>query len=133
MLPCAELFNDMLKAKELYGECREFDGNSMITFPYDGQNFRCIFSGDKGEYLSIRLFFEKVPNDKYADVLLVCNSLNAQYKWVKFYIDKDNDIAFEDDAILSIESAADETFELLLRMINIFKDVKPSFMKAIYA
>lgn len=134
MLPCAELFNDLLKSKELHSEYRELDeGKSMITFPYEGQNFRCIFSGDKGEYLSLRLFFEKVPDDKYADVLLVCNALNAQYKWVKFYIDKDNEIALEDDALLSIESAAAEAFELLIRMISIFKDVKPSFMKAIYA
>lgn len=134
MLPCAELFNDLIKSKGLHCDVTTLsDGKDMLSFPYEGQNFKCIFSGDKGEYLSLRLFFETVPDDKYADVLLVCNALNAQFKWVKFYIDKDNDIALEDDALLSIESAADETFELLLRMIGIFKDAKPAFMKAIYA
>lgn len=134
MLPCAELFCELLKSKELHYIDKELpEDKFLVHLPFDGNNFTCIFSGSQGEYLSLRMFFEKVPDEKYADVLLVCNALNAQYKWVKFYIDNDNEIAFEDDALLSLDSAADESFELLIRMINIFKEVKPLFMKAIYA
>jgi len=71
--------------------------------------------------------------EKFADVLFVCNELNAQYKWVTFYLAKDNSIVLHDDAILSIESAADEAFELLVRILKIGDEVKPRLMKAIYA
>lgn len=96
------------------------------------QNFRCVFSGDKGEYLSLFMYFEHVPDEKYVDVLLVCNALNSRFRWVKFCIDSDNDIVLKDDALLNIESAT-ETMELFIRMIAIFDEAKPALMKAIYA
>ena len=48
-------------------------------------------------------------------------------------MDKDNDLVFHDDAILSPENAAEEAFELLIRTLKITDDVKPTFMRAIYA
>ena len=77
--------------------------------------------------------FESVPEDKFLEALIACNELNAQYKWVTFYIDKDKDIIVHDDAILNVETAAEEAFELLLRMLDITSDAKPVLMKAIYA
>ena len=134
MITCAELFKDSLDSKGLRYDYREVEADKCIfIFPYDGENFMCIFNGDEGRYLSIRMFPEKVPDEKYADVLLACNLLNAKFKYVKFYIDDDNEVALEDDAILSVESAADEAFELLVRTIDIYGDAKPVLMKAIYA
>ena len=93
----------------------------------------CIFASDDGEYVSLYLQFESIPEDKIIDVILVCNELNAKFKWVKFYVDSDHDLMLEDDAILTAENAAEEVFELMLRMIKICDDAKPAIMKAIYA
>ena len=38
-----------------------------------------------------------------------------------------------DDAILAVDTAAEEAFELLVRMVKIGEDVKPRIMRAIYA
>ena len=48
-------------------------------------------------------------------------------------MDKDNDLVMHDDAIVSEDSAAEECFELLVRMLKISEDIKPRIMKAIYA
>ena len=131
---CAERFVNLLREKDLnFSPVTTREGNDLIDFPWQGRNLKCIFSGDQGEYLSLYYFLESVPEDKIADALWVCNEMNNKYKWVKFYIDSENDIMLEDDAILTVENAPDEAFELILRMIDILKDSKPAFMRAIYS
>lgn len=134
MNACAELFTNFLKEKELSFESGiDNDGDSVVKFHYHGKTYRLYFSGNDGCYLSLYMVFENVPDDNFANALIVCNELNSQYKWVTFYIDKDNDIILHDDAILSVENASDEAFELLIHMLKISNDVKPRIMKAIYA
>ena len=134
MLTCAELFTQYLKEKNFNYQTHEFDdGDIMIDFPYQGKTVKLVFSGEDGKYLSLYLNYEKVPEEKFVDLLVICNELNAKYKWATFYIDDDRDILIHDDAILSVETAADETFELLVRIIRIGDDVKPVIMKGIYA
>ena len=131
---CAELFANLLTSKNLnFHSGTDKDGDSVIEFPYQGKTFKMFYSGNNGDHLSIYLVYERVPADKVADAIFACNELNAQYKWVTFYVDKDNDVVLHDDAILSVENAADECFELLLRMAKISEDVKPTIMRAIYA
>ena len=78
--------------------------------------------------------FERVSKEKVSDVIFVCNELNAQFKWVTFYVDKENDATFHLDAILEPSTAAEEAFELLVRLVSIGnEDAKPIIMKAIYA
>lgn len=134
MKPCAELFVDLLKSEDLkFQTATDGDGDTVVSIAFQGKPSTIFFSGDTGNYLSIYTVFEHIPDDKLADVIFTCNELNAQYKWVTFYVDKDNDLVLHDDAILSIDDAAAESFELLLRMIKIAEDVKPKIMKAIYA
>ena len=131
---CAKLFTDLLDSKDLnYKSGVDKDGDSVVEFPYQGKVTKMFFSGEEGGYLSMYLVFERVPDDKVAEAIFVCNELNNRYKWVTFYVDKDNDVIFHDDAILSPANAAEEAFELLLRMIKIGDDVKPQIMRAIYA
>lgn len=130
---CASLFAKSLEAKKLhFGSGTDGDGDSVIEFPYQGKVAKIFFSGDQGKYMSIYLVYERVPADKVADVIFACNELNSRFKWVTFYVDKDNDVVLHDDAILTPTTAADEAFELLLRLFKIGEDVKPQIMRAIY-
>lgn len=133
MLLSAQLFIEDLESKQLKFDVKEAsDGDVIVIFPFDGYSANIIFSGDDGRYVSMYTVFEKVPGDKVSDMYAVCNQLNSSYKWLKFYIDKDNDIMIQDDAIVTPESAADECFELLVRRSQIIKDVKPVIMRALY-
>lgn len=70
---------------------------------------------------------------KKADMYRVCSELKARFKWVKFYIDEsDNTITCQDDAIIQLDSAGPECFEILLRMYNIMDESYPVMMKTIW-
>lgn len=131
---CAEKFKRLLEDKEFnFKSGIDNDGDSYIFFPYNGKNAQLFFTAEDGKYLSIYLCFEKVPEDKVTDVIFACNEMNIRFKWVTFYVDKDNDVMLHLDELLSVEHAEDEAFELLLRLFNICDDAKPIIMKAIYA
>ena len=131
---CAELFVNNLKSKNLnFQSGTDKDGDSIVEFPYQGKVTKMFFCGEDGKYLSLYMVYERVPEEKLADVIFTCNELNCEYKWVPFYVDADNDVVLHDDAILSVESADEEAFELLIRLVKVGEDVKPRLMKAIYA
>ena len=131
---CAGNFINYLKERDFTFNVKEKEGtDTTVTFPYQGKMTSFAFTGDDGCYVSIHTVYENVPEEKFADLLIVCNELNTEYRWLKFYVDTDNDLMVEDDAILEPETAADECFELLVRRINILDDVKPRIMRAIYA
>lgn len=131
---CARLFEKLIEEKDLTIHTgTDKDGDSVVEFPYKGKTTRLFFCGDDGCYLSMYLVYERVPEDKIPDLIYLCNELNSEYKWFTFYVDKDNDIVIHDDAILAVDTAAEEAFELLVRMVKIGEDVKPRIMRAIYA
>jgi hypothetical protein len=133
IMRCAELFINFLKSKNFnFNANVDSDGDYIVDFPYDGKITKCIFSGDDGKYLSLYLIYENIPEDKLASLIFACNELNTRYKWVTFYVDTDRDLMLHDDAILTPENAADEAFEILLRMINIGNEAKPTIMRALY-
>ena len=61
-----------------------------------------------------------------------CNSLNGEYRWVKFYIDGDGDIAVSMDAVVDIDTVGAECIQLVNRMVNIYDDAYPRLMRAIW-
>ena len=105
----------------------------MVDFPYQGKVTKCIFSGDLGQYFSMYLVYERIPEEKVPNLIFLCNQLNAEYKWITYYVDDDNDLVMHDDAIVSPETAAEECFELLIRMLKVSEDLRPRIMKEIYA
>ena len=133
MSVCADLFMKDLESKNLRFSSNVMEnGDDVVSFPYGGKEVRMFFSGDNGAYLSLYLVYENVPEDRLADAIFICNELNCKYKWVTYYVDRDRDIIIHDDAILSVDNAADEALELLVRMVKISDEAKPVVMKAIY-
>ena len=129
----AQIFIDELKSKELTVDYKEdSDGDVIVQIPFDGKMTTFIFNGDEGEYVSMYTCFESIPAEKVPTMLVVCNQLNMTYKWLKFYIDRDNDLMVQDDAILTEENAVSECIELLLRRGRILKEAKPIIMRPLY-
>ena len=132
MNTCAELFIANLESKKLKYEVRELGDETLVSFPYDNRKTNFVFAGDEGDHAQMMTVLESVPDDKYVDVVLACNQVNARFRFVKFVVDKDNDVVVFTDAILDPSSAGDECFELLVRSLKIISDAKPTVMKAIY-
>lgn len=133
MLSCAQAFADDLQSKGLEFDVREdSDGDVILTFPYDGKLTNFIFTGEDGTRVSMYTRLETIAEDKVSDLIILCNTLNTNYKWLKFFVDRDNDLMIQDDAILSPDTAAEECFDLLLTRVRIYKECKPQIMRAIY-
>ena len=78
--------------------------------------------------------FVKVPKDSIDKMYKLCNEINRKFRWFKFTIDEDRlDMVVEDDAVIQLDSCAEEVFELMIRMTQVVDEAYPQFMKAIYA
>lgn len=71
--------------------------------------------------------------DKMAQMMLACNQSNARFRWIKFYLDSDNDVMAEADAVLDEVSGGKECVEIVRRMASIVDAAYPDFMKAAWA
>ena len=132
MNTCAELFIANLESKHLTYDVKELGDETLVAFPYDGRRTNFVFAGDQGDHAQMQTIIERVPDDKFIDVVLACNQINAEFRYVKFAVDKDNDVMVFTDAILDPSTAGEECFELLIRSLKIISDAKPIIMKAIY-
>lgn len=133
MLICAELFVSNLKSKNLTYDVQDLGDKTLVSFPYQNMKILFLFAGQQGEQAQLITSLEHVPEDKFVDLVLACNQLNNQFRFIKFTVDKDNDVMARADAILDTTSAGDECFELLIRSLQIIQDAKPLIMKSIYA
>ena len=90
-----------------------------------------IFDKDGEGLVALRCWsFGKCPNGKRAALLEACNKLNTEWRWVKFYIDDDEDVSAALDAVVDIDTVGDECVQLVRRMVNIYDDAYPVLMKA---
>lgn len=74
-----------------------------------------------------------VPENKTDVALRAINDANVRFRWLSFYLDSDNDILANGDAILTPNTVGDTCYELLQRTLNITDEAYTSFMKALWA
>ena len=113
----------------------------------DREIIRVGYKGDHGNDLDFVFIFDdnnrsvnikvwsicKVSEEKLVDMYVTLNELNYEYRWIKLYLDSDNEVTLSGDAVLSEMSAGDECFELLVRYLGILDDIFPRLMKVIWA
>ncbi|MCQ2437636.1 MAG: YbjN domain-containing protein [Clostridia bacterium] len=114
-------------------------GEDRVRVVYNAENLKSItvnvlFDKDGEDMVAFRAWgIVKVPENKYGAAVLACNKLNTQYRWVKFVVDKDNDLNCEMDAYVDIESVGSECKRCVSRIVNISDEAYPEIMKAIWA
>ena len=95
-------------------------------------DFQFIFGEDEKD-VALKVFsLAKVQEEKLAEGYKLCSELNAKWRWVKFYIDSDNEITAEIDAVIEPMTTGDECFELLLRTLDIVDKSYPEMMRLIW-
>ena len=108
-------------------------------------DLRVSYNADNVKTVEVLLFFDKngdkyvafyclsigsFTKDQYAKALVVCNTMNKKYRWMKFFIDENYQIVVKADAILDEETCGEECIEYVRRIVGIVDDVYPDFMKA---
>ena len=81
---------------------------------------------DGEKYMHLGVVLQEINVKKvYSQALVLCNTLNSQYRWVKFYIDQDYEINVDVDAILTQGTAGAQSVELMFRMMSIIESAEP--------
>ncbi len=90
---------------------------------FDSLTFTFIFDDD-GLSLALRVFsIEKFDASQLSDAYEFCNSMCYAYRWLRFYVDNDNEFTAALDAVVSGDTLGDECYELLSRAVSIVDDV----------
>ncbi len=100
-------------------------------------DFAILVSVEDEDVVKVRVVsFAKFPEDKLAAAHLLVNEINTTYRFAKFTIDSDNELAVQDDlpkTVVDEGLAPKVCVELVHRFASILSDVYPQVMKAIWA
>ena len=136
----------MADYKSLFMSCLDLNGIEYSDL--DSRVVRVIYSGDEVKSLKVFIIFGKDDDDsviifsskfatfnedKLASAYKVCNELNGQYRWVRFYVDKDGDIDAQIDIwAVNERTCAKVCMEQMQRFIAIMDKAYPAIMKAMW-
>lgn len=132
----------MLIYKQLFMQYMDNEGyrytdvnDNVVKITFNGDNLKSItvyvsFDKDGEGMIELRCFDIVNMGDKVAAGIIACNSVNAKYRWVKFYVDDDKDIICEADAYVDEATCGEECMNMVRRVVNITDDVYEQFLKA---
>ena len=110
--------------------------DNAVRIGYDCENIsscaiNVFFDKDGGHTIAFKCWDVGSFKDesRYSKGLVLCNALNAKYRWAKFYLDDDSDIVVESDAIVNESTVGPVCMEIVLRLIRIIDESYPEFMK----
>ena len=132
-----ELFMAFLESQEIKASLVD-DEHNIIRIGFGLKNTQMlIFFQFEAEDNYVHLEgreFAKIPKDQVDKALRICNHLNDSYRWVKFVWDEDSgDMCARCDAVIQLDSCAEETYELMARMASIIDEAYPDIMKSLWA
>ena len=119
-------------------KCRveEAGGMSMVKAGVSGKqttySIHFISSDDDNDVASRVMTFVKTPEEKRPQVLEAINECNRKFRFLKFVIDKDNDVNVEADIPLRVTNVGPVAVELTIRIMKILDEAYPIFMKCIW-
>lgn len=101
-------------------------------FSYTHVQINVVFDED-GESAQIATSpIASVPAEKTSRMLLALNECNSRFRWVKFYLDSDNDVIADGDVILDEQNAAAAVIEMVMRTASIIDDAYGDIMRGIW-
>lgn len=111
----------------------------MIVLSFGGGDYsythvviHLIFDED-GESAQVQTSpIANVPVEKTSKMLLTLNECNHKFRWVKFYLDEDNDIIADADVIFDEQNVGEACLEIIMRTASIIDDAYPDLMKGIW-
>lgn len=126
----SDLEKEEIKYKDVDERCVRISYTADNT---DDITINVIFDEDDEGLVAFKCWsFGKVPAKKRDKVLESCNDLNAEYRWVKFFIDGDDDVTADSDAIVDLDTVGSECIQMVRRMVNIIDEAYPRVMKAFW-
>ena len=128
---------DALKAKGLEVFIEENDEMSAAYAFFSLENGAPIqirfISTDDDNDVAVRVTeLMRVKADKTKAMLLVLNSLNKQYRFVKFTLDRDNDVGVQYDMPLEGDNLGECTIEMIMHFVQIIRGAYPKLIRTLW-
>ena len=112
----------------------------MIVLNFGGGDFsythvavHLVFDDDGESAQVLTSPIASVPAEKTSKLLLVLNECNQKFRWVKFYLDEDNDVIADGDVIFDEQNAGETCIEMVMRTASIIDDAYSEIMTAIWS
>ncbi len=131
-----QIFMDHLDAKGVkYTDIDSADDN-VVRVTYNGDDIKSvpvyiIFDDDGDPMAKFRCWEIANFKDKLETAYRLCNELNNQYRWVKFYIDKDGDIVCECDAKFNRDTCGEICLFCVHRIVGITDSAYKTIMREV--
>ena len=98
-----------------------YTGNNIDSIPV-----HVFFAKDGSDNVQLVCWkIYKCPKEELGTACGVCNVLNKNFRWVKFYVDEDYDFVGEMDALIDPVFVGNECVKLVRTMVNIIDDARP--------
>lgn len=128
---------DAMEAKGLKASIQEIDESSVVNVGFsldNGAPIQIRFvsmdeDNDVGMYVAELVHVEA---DKAKNLLPVLNRFNTKYRYVKFALDRDNDINVKYDLPLSNDEVGECALEMVARFVQIIREVYPELMRTLW-
>ena len=136
----AQVFASFLDSKDLKYEIVKEDESMTVLKTGVGlentQRVLVVFYFDNScDNVAVRAgsFIDPIPSAKVSKALEAINKINREYRWLKFTMDTDdNTITAAIDAVIQLDSCAEECYELFMRTANIVDSAYPEMMAALW-
>lgn len=136
----ADSFEWALMAHELKYERKGDEEQPLFELGFGGGDFKynhvsifVVFDSDGASVQLVSSPIARIPIEKTSGMLLAINDVNCRFRWVKMYLDRDNDLVAEADLIIDEYTAGESCVELVMRMASIIDDAYADLMKALWA
>ena len=131
---CASTFRNYLDQGNI--KYSTVDSNN-IAIIFSGKNcstIRILFSfGDENRDVAVCIPSIVSVGQKVDVGHAICNTLNSSIRWLRFYIDRDNEIAAEGDAIISPDTAGEVCTIFMMKAVEIVDTVYPIIMQSLWS
>lgn len=128
-----QLFMEFLDENDI--EYDDLD-DGLLKIEFGGDNLKSIdvvvlFEEDNPD-VSVTSFSIGNFQNNYESGLRVCNEMNKEYKWVRFYLDNDADVVANIYTTVDEYDCGDYCITAVKRLIDIIDEAYPNFMRALW-
>ncbi len=98
----------------------DVDEKNSAFFITSGKRVYSLFFDGDGESFSLKIFsLRKFKKEHLPDVYDFCNAMHKEWRWIRFYVDGEDELTADIDAIINLDNCVKVTFEVLSRIENI--------------
>lgn len=129
-----QLYMDYIKREGIHAEDVK---KNVVKVTYKGNHLPQIpiflyFEENGDPFVAVKCW-EIINFGGHAELgITVCNKQNEKYRWVKFYIDHDDDVIAELDAYVDEQNCGFVCSALVHRMVSVVDGAYPEFVNALW-